>query len=381
MSFDTNKMATKLLRCRSNLEMNLKEVSELSGIPESRLCIIESGHTEPYGDEILILADIYQEDFKYFISNEKLSASEKVEELYRINGQEFTKEDRRTIQTFICLCSNEQFAWDSLQVNCHPFKLPTINQDFINKEDGALVAKHLRRHLGYKELESYQNLYSEFRKLGIHIFRKRLQNSGLSGLFIRHPEAGLCVLINCDDNIYRQNFTLAHEVGHALMDGADFNVSLNQKDDKIAYRELRANAFASNFLMPPDIVERIPKAALTADFIRKQADKFRVNVPALLIALSNAGVINKFELNTLKALSIKVPKAEQRDYEFDYLTERLIEGYNLAMERGLSPSYIRICHRAYSENLISSERLAEMLLTDIHDLPILLDLFKLKVES
>jgi Zn-dependent peptidase ImmA (M78 family) len=381
MSFDTNKMAIKLLRCRRNLEMNLKEVSELSGIPESRLCIIENGHTEPYGDEILILADIYQEDFKYFISNEKLSASEKVEELYRINGQEFTKEDKRAIQTFISLCSNEQFVWDSLQIINHPFKLPRINQDFINKEDGAFVAQHLRRHLGYKELQSYQNLYYEFRKLGIHIFRKKLQNSGLSGIFIRHPEAGLCILINCDDNIYRQNFTLAHEVGHALMDGADFNVSLNQKDNKTAYRESRANAFASNFLIPPDIIKKIPKTALTSDFIRKQADKFRVNVPAFLIALNNAGVINEVKLNEFKSLSIKVPKAEQRDYEFEHLTERLIDSYNFAMERGLSPSYIRICHRAYSENLISSERLAEMLLTDIHDLPFLLDLFKLKIES
>lgn len=133
MSFDTNKMAIKLLRCRGNLELSLEEVSEMTGILKDRLQAIESGRIEPYGDEILILADIYQEDFKFFISNEKLSASEKVEELYRAKGDKFTKEDKRMIQTFINLCDNEQFVWDSLQVNKNKYSLPYINQDFIKK--------------------------------------------------------------------------------------------------------------------------------------------------------------------------------------------------------------------------------------------------------
>lgn len=379
MSFDTNRMATKFLRCRSNLEMELKEVSDLTGISEDRLRTIESGHTEPYGDEILILADIYQEDFKFFISNEKLSASEKVEELYRVNGKDFTKEDKRAIQTFISLCSNEQFIWESLDIPNCPFITPPIKQRFINKNDGIIVANSLRKHLGYRELEGYNNLYSEFRKLGIHIFRKKLRNSGLSGLFIRHPEAGLCILINCDDNIYRQNFTLAHEVGHALMDGLDFNVSF-KNDSETAFREYRANAFASNFLMPLNIIQKIPKSLLTTnDNIRKQANKFRVNVLPLLIALKNANVINQFDFDNLRKSSIKISKEDQRDYEFDNLTDRLTESYVSSMERGLTPSYIKICHDAFCKRIISRERLAEMLLTDLYDLPKLLDLFKLKI--
>lgn len=89
MAFDTNLLATKLKRCRNNLELTLNEVSASSGISISKLQDIETGKVEPYGDEILILADIYQEDFKYFISNDKLSASEQVEELYRVNGKNF----------------------------------------------------------------------------------------------------------------------------------------------------------------------------------------------------------------------------------------------------------------------------------------------------
>lgn len=42
----------------------------------------------------------------------------------------------------------------------------------------------LRLHMGYTDLKAYQNLYQELRKIGIHIFRMELNNSGISGLFI-----------------------------------------------------------------------------------------------------------------------------------------------------------------------------------------------------
>ena len=378
MAFDTNLLATKLKRCRNNFELTLNEVSASSGISISKLQDIETGKVEPYGDEILILADIYQEDFKYFISNDKLSASEQVEELYRVNGKTFSKADKHAIQTFINLCDNEQFVWDCLGIQINPFRTPHIDQHYIKKSDGIRVADMLRLHMGYTDLKAYQNLYQELRKIGIHIFRMELNNSGISGLFIRHPRAGKCILINADENIYRQNFTLAHEIGHALMDGIDFNVSLSTEDESSPFREYRADAFASNFLLPRNIIRKIPKSSINADFIKVQADRFRVNVIAFLIALKEARIISDYEFDKYK--QIKIPKAEQRDYEFEDLTERITLSYQTAIKRGLTPTYIKYSHKAYYDGHISVERLAEMLLTDIYDLPNLLDQFKFKLK-
>ena len=232
--------------------------------------------------------------------------------------------------------------------------------------------------MGYTDLKAYQNLYQELRKIGIHIFRMELNNSGISGLFIRHPRAGKCILINADENIYRQNFTLAHEIGHALMDGIDFNVSLSTEDESSPFREYRADAFASNFLLPRNIIRKIPKSSINADFIKVQADRFRVNVIAFLIALKEARIISDYEFDKYK--QIKIPKAEQRDYEFEDLTERITLSYQTAIKRGLTPTYIKYSHKAYYDGHISVERLAEMLLTDIYDLPNLLDQFKFKLK-
>ena len=82
MAYDNQLIANKLRRCRNNNGLTIQQVVGLTGIPEERLISLETG-AEPTGDEILILAEIYMEDFKYFISNQKLSSAETVEELYR----------------------------------------------------------------------------------------------------------------------------------------------------------------------------------------------------------------------------------------------------------------------------------------------------------
>ena len=296
MAYDHIKIAQKLLQSRSNMGLDKVEVSRLAGIDVARIEALESGAVEPSGDEILILADAYKEDFRYFISNQNLSSAETVDELFRLNGG-ITNTDKRSIQSFIYHSANEQGLLDSLGKKKEVFKIPKISRDKMWKSDGVKVAQALRLFLGYKDVDAYQNLYNEFRRIGLHIFRTRLEDSNLSGLFVKHPVADKCVLVNFDENLYRQNFTLCHEVGHALMDGSDYNVSyLAQKD----YREYRANAFASEFLMPQAIIKQISPNSLSPENIVRYASQFRVNVSAFLIALQSAGVITAEKKNRVR---------------------------------------------------------------------------------
>ena len=261
MAYDHLKIAQKLLRSRNNMGLDKIEVSNLTGIDVDRIEALESGIVEPSGDEILILADVYKEDFRYFISNQNLSSAETVDELYRLNGS-ITKIDKQAIQSFIFHSANEQSLFESLGKKNEVFVSPSINNERVWKSDGIKVAQALRQFLGYKNMDAYRNLYYEFRRIGLHIFRVKLQDSNLSGLFVKHPIADKCVLVNFDDNLYRQNFTLCHEVGHALMDGSNYNVSYQAQKD---YREYRANAFASEFLMPQAVIKQINPSSLTPE--------------------------------------------------------------------------------------------------------------------
>lgn len=377
MAYDNCKIAQKLLRCRNNNGLNKEDVSRLTGIDIVRIDALESGTVEPSGDEILILSDIYKEDFRYFISNQNLSSAETVDELYRINGN-ITATDKRAIQSFIYHSANEQNLLDSLGRKKEVFSLPAINNNRIIKSDGVKVAKALRSFLGYKNVDAYKNLYKEFRRIGIHIFRVKLDDSNLSGLFIKHPVADKCVLVNYDDNLYRQNFTLCHEIGHALMDGNSYNVSYQSQKD---YREYRANAFASEFLMPQDVIKKINPDTITPENIIRYSSKFRVNVPAFLIALENAGVITKDTKEFYNRMQLKVPRSNQIDYELEDLTEHVKGAYEMLFDRGLTPYYVRLCHEAYENGLITVDRMAEILDLTLFELPTVLETLKIRLNN
>ncbi len=374
MPIDTIILGNKLKRCRENLKLDIIEVSNKIGFSIERFQNIENGNVEPTGDEILILADFYKQDFRYFISNEKLSASEQVEIFYRKFGDEFTKEDRIAIQEFIFLCENEEFIFQIQEIEKLKFFNPLLTSKGIFKSQGVEAAKKLRASLGYTGKQLYKDIYSEFRKIGIHIFRRKLNNSNISGLFIKHPIAGKCILINYSDDIYRQNFTVAHEVGHALLDdNLEFNLSFWKESD---FREYRANAFASSFLVPEEAFEQV-NITWTEDSIIKAAMRLKVNVQTLLIALLNYKKITNAEYN--KFIHLKIPISSKEDFELKNLTDKRLLSKKLVIERGLSDFYINKCYDTYRNGRISAGKLAEILLVNDSELPELLSLFNLQL--
>src|SRR5882757_4432222 len=110
MSLDLNSLGNKISRCRNHLQLSVSEVSQNTGLPEDRIQDIEKGQIEPSGDEILILADFFKQDYQFFISNQQKSASEQIDVLYRKFGNDFSKEDRWVVQEFIFLYECEQFV-------------------------------------------------------------------------------------------------------------------------------------------------------------------------------------------------------------------------------------------------------------------------------
>src|SRR6266404_3972386 len=219
-AMDLTLLGDKLKRYREQFQATLADIQQATGIAEDRLCAFEAGQATPTGDEILILADYYQCDYKFFVSNEKLAPFEQTETLFRLHGSELSKEDRWTIQEFLFLCECEEFLEQVVpRIPRKPFVFSASGNYF--KGHGLDCAKQLRQHLGYGPTEVGANVFEDLRKIGTHVFRRQLANSSISGLFILHPVAGKCVLVNYEEDVYRQRFTAAHEGGHAILDSSD----------------------------------------------------------------------------------------------------------------------------------------------------------------
>jgi Zn-dependent peptidase ImmA (M78 family)/transcriptional regulator with XRE-family HTH domain len=360
MTIDRKLLGDKIRRYRSQLDLGLAEVSAATGIAEVALAGIEAGEVVPTGDDVLVLADYFKCDYVELISNDTQTALERTDTLFRRFRNEFTKADRWAVREFLFLCESEQFLNQQLDKQTTIFAFQKTGTYFKGHAEQA--AKKLRRLLNYEDHALPRDVYADFRRIGIHLFRRQLNNSNISGLYVNHPVAGDCVLINYSEDIYRQRFTAAHEAAHAIFDrDEDVVVSFWNVSD---LKEIRAETFASRYLMPPEFLGKIPNPkSWDQEKLLKWAQDMRVNPKALLNALSAESLIEKAQQNELE--NTKIATHLKIDPELpDSLAPRSRERKKALLQRGLSHGYVSLCFAAYRNNLITASRLVELLLLD-----------------
>lgn len=366
----------KLKGYREQFQLTFRELAERTGIPDATLSAFEKGEASPSGDQILILSDFFKCDYQFFISNEKTGPFEETELLFRRYGDEFRKEDRWAVQEFLYLCGCEQFLMEELgkHSSVTPGRFPSASS---NRPHAMLVAAHIRRVLGYKKGDLHKNIYSDLRSLGIHVFRRRLGNSNISGLTLKTPHAGSCILINYDEDPYRQRFSAAHEACHALLDSQE-DVVVSLSKNKSSDMEVRANYFASYYLMPPEVIRSIPSRWTDQEVIR-WANDLQVSVHALSIALKRERLITAERQKDL--MDVRIPKKMKRDPELPPdLTDLVRSRKEHFLKRGLSGYYVDLCFDAYDREIISAGRLSEMLLADPSEIGDLASIFGRKLK-
>jgi Zn-dependent peptidase ImmA (M78 family) len=126
----------------------------------------------------------------------------------------------------------------------------------------------------------------------------------LSGLIA--PEGEYVVIgVNALHPAARQRFTLAHELGHYFLHQhdrlfVDRNFQAMRRDERsskgVDVREIEANEFAAELLMPSRMLERdVDGAALDLvddETIRALAERYRVSLQAMVFRLTNLGVLS-----------------------------------------------------------------------------------------
>jgi len=379
LAIDTNLLGDKLNRYREQFKLSFNDISIATGIEKSRLIDFEIGVATPTGDEILIIADFYKCDYMFFISNEKLAPFEETDKLFRRHSNDFSVIDRWSVQEILYLAECDFYLDQVLD------KKPAF--DFSYEKRGSYYKGHafeaagiLRDKLGYSQNEIPMDVFQDFHKIGIRVFRRALRNSNISGLYIRHPKAGKCILINYSEDVYRQRFSAAHEAAHAIFDyEEDVSVSFanwNRSDLK----EIRANTFASNYLMPSEFLARIPQvSSWNTKKAIDWANRIKVSTTALAFALRSHNLIDDRMEKVIK--SVKVPSEDKRDPELGgNQPPKFLERKRKLLEKGLSTNYVSKCISAYKGGHITAKRMAEMFLSIENELRDLLDLFTVDID-
>lgn len=142
-------------------------------------------------------------------------------------------------------------------------------------------------------------------KLGVRLVHAVFSESKYAGL-TAHRGEGVTILIKNDDPPQRKRFTIAHEIGHMLLHlsdapeeiiDADYDFFRAGDEAEATWtaehrREYEANIFATELLMPRDLVQsawaNLPEAGKSVVAIAAQ---FQVSVQAMGYRLQELGLI------------------------------------------------------------------------------------------
>jgi Zn-dependent peptidase ImmA (M78 family) len=119
-------------------------------------------------------------------------------------------------------------------------------------------------------------------------------DAGLAGAYLRRPRGAL-ILLNGSDAAPRLRFTLAHELGHHMLEheqSVDTHAALERPARAI---EIQANRFAAELLVPvPAVVAWLAgrgSAVVGLDDVVELAAHFGISAPAALFRLQAAGTL------------------------------------------------------------------------------------------
>ena len=142
------------------------------------------------------------------------------------------------------------------------------------------------------------------KKLGINYVEAKQIDDDLSGFVKREGKDGKPVIVVNAEHVYeRQRFTAAHELGHFLLHSMN-GLFLDTAEEKVLYRrncdntlidfkEVQANNFAAELLMPKelmlkDIGNEIPTDdEVIQGLALKLSKKYEVSVQSMLIRLGS----------------------------------------------------------------------------------------------
>lgn len=286
--------------------MTQEQVAAALDLRRPAITDIENAKRHVSSDELYRLAALYGRSVSELLEGSPLDAATGA--LFRRTGP-VGPETRVAIHRFLERCRSERELRVLLDVAApravRPYgAMPTPTTPLQAMAEGEQLAERERERLGlgYEPIRDPIGLVED---QGVCVGRLD-PVSTLDGIYINAAPVGACVGVNDTRDRwtgYRTTFTVLHEYGHWLFDGVTAE-PLTAGRFTTDLCEVRANAFASAFLMPRPAVHRFFGAAglltpngcierLTPVVIVRAMHHFGVSRQALLLRLRTLRLIDQ----------------------------------------------------------------------------------------
>ena len=360
LSLNDPVLLERLRRAREDRGLSQGEVAERIDVARTTVVAIEAGERMLRAEELLELADIYDEpldsllrespaprqlaaQFRTAVGSwpEQTQLREAAAELQRLSEDylELEKMTGAPLSTHYPAVAEADRLGEAAAK-----RLAEDERGRLNLGDGPLP--HLR--------EALEN------DVGLRIFAIELP-AKVGGLFGFDAELGACIAMNANQRWERQRWSLAHEYAHFLTDREKAEITRELGEYKrVPSAERFADSFARHFLLPADgLTRRWESAAAkaggaTAGLILQQADFWGVSFHAFVLRLEGLKLVKP---GTYRSFS-------NRGFAVDE-GRRLLELPPRPADNRLLPRRYRLLAlSAFSDGLISEERLSRFLRVD-----------------
>ena len=154
----------------------------------------------------------------------------------------------------------------------------------IADEDPDSAARMVRNALGVDPNAPLKNLIQKLERVGVRVFVLPGEIPDLDAFSIMVEGRIPVVVLNPTQSGDRQNFSLAHEIGHLVL-----HYPLTADQDEI---EREANRFAAELLMPEEAMRAEMTTPVTLFTLAQLKSRWWVSIAALLQRAKQLGMVN-----------------------------------------------------------------------------------------
>ena len=155
----------------------------------------------------------------------------------------------------------------------------------VTDEDSESAARIVRNALGVDPTSPLKNLIQKLERVGVRIFVLPEDIPDLDAFSIMVEGRTPVVVLNAAQAGDRQNFSIAHELGHLVL-----HYPLTTDQDEI---EREANRFAAELLMPEEAMRAEMAIPVTLSTLAELKSRWWVSIAALLQRAKQLGIVNE----------------------------------------------------------------------------------------
>ncbi len=252
MPVTQEEIGRRLRAARETASLTQEQVAERIGLSRSAIAQIELGNRSVSSVEIDRLAFLYGRDMRDFLS-EQFASEDSLLALFRANQDIAARPEtgdalRQCVAVGRELTNLERLVGvpdESPSAVRYTVPEPKSRYDAIKQGAGLAEQERRRLSLGDAPIEDIAELLE---RQGIRTGMIDLPED-ISGLTFVDHKIGPFAVVNRTEHIARRVFSFAHEYAHVLVD-RDIHGIISRASDRTGLREVRANAFAANLLLP-----------------------------------------------------------------------------------------------------------------------------------